>query len=272
MTWASQNAELIGSIRAYVRKFENQRPPLFQYFGKGNKPCFNFPLQSEKGMKVLLIYSALNQDITEDELAEFVIKLYARHSDDLFFCNQITFGSLKSSIEYFIPGGWILGQKVPGILRSVGDFFLVHGDLGSLIQRLKSSEELVKLLSREIFFMGKSSIMKFKARNFVWMLALAFTGKGINIWNDSSLLPVSPGANRFMYFVGPLKSRKAIKLTGEEKIDYFNRFYRFLFPEESWKVNSAFNAFKRRMNSRLFECRSVLSGCGNCPLDKYCSK
>lgn len=272
MTWVSQNTSLIESIRAYVRAFEKEKPLIFSFFSEGDSPIFDFPLVSEEGTKLLLLYSALYQDIGESDLSQLLVKLYEEHSGKIFLLNEMSFEILKKSIDDFSPPSqWNIKKRVPGIIRSICDFFLVHGNLIQLINGLSSSEDLVKLLSDEIFFMGKSSMMKFKSRFFVWLINCARQGNQNEFWDRKSLLPTTSGANRFMYFIGPLKSRNSVKFTMEEKLDYFNRFYRLLFQKESWKVYSAFDAFKKKSSPHIYECQIILSGCVYCPLDKYCN-
>jgi hypothetical protein len=272
LTWVSQNTDLLESIRGYVRAFEKEKPLIFRYFSDGESPLFNFPVVSEEGTKLLLLYSALNQNIGESDLSQLLVKLYEEHSDKIFLLNEITFETLRKSIDAFSPSSlWNIRKRAPGIIRSVCDFFLVHGNLIQLINNLSSSEDMVKLLSDEIFFMGKSSIMKFKSRFFVWMINCAHQENQKEFWDRKSLLPTTSGANRFMYFIGPLKSRDSVKFTMEEKLDYFNRFYKLLFQNESWKVYPAFDAFKKKSSPHTYECQRIMSGCVCCPVNKYCN-
>jgi hypothetical protein len=197
--------------------------------------------------------------------------LYIRYTDKLFLLNQISYDSLERGISAAIPfEGWRIQKKVPGILRSVCDFFLAHGSLELLLNNLNGSEELVKLVSTEVFYMGRSSIMKFKARTFALLIVKGFEEIQRRFWNSGSLLPITSGANRLMYFIGPLKFQKGEKLSGENKLQYFNRFYNFLFPNASWKVFSAFDMHKKGTDSELYECQKVISGCLNCPIAKFC--
>ena len=52
----------------FVGYFQNSEPAIFSHFSDGENPTLNFPLKSEDAAKFLLLYSSLNQDISEKNL------------------------------------------------------------------------------------------------------------------------------------------------------------------------------------------------------------
>jgi hypothetical protein len=269
LTWVSQNTALIEDIRAYAGCFKDVRPLVFQCFEGGTHPVLPYRLLSEEGFKMLLIYASLFQDVTEKQLVGFLRRLYECFGSRLFTLNTVLFDELSAVVDKAVGFEWPLRTKVPGILRSCADFFTMHGGIRRLINVSRGSEALVDLVSKGIFFMGKSSGMKFKARTFARLAVLADTSLAASFWSETSVLPFSKGANRLIYYIGPLRDGRK-KMAGDLKLDYFNRFYNLLFPGESWRLYEAFDAYQKREKINEFKCQQILSGCNRCVLNRHC--
>ncbi|MBF0433176.1 MAG: hypothetical protein HQK83_17990 [Fibrobacteria bacterium] len=271
MTWVDRNQQLIGRLRAYVDCFAEIKPSFFQYFLGGTSHVFPYKTDSEEGFKTLLLYSALQQELHEDWLNRLLVTVYRAFPEKFFSLASIPYDSLKALLDT-IPdlSNWRFYSRTPGILRSVCDFFLKQGNIKPLLLNADSTEQVVSIISNEIFYMGKTSVFKTKARTYLWYCANASADISRNCWNKHSLLPVTAGANRLMYYLGPLKSRKGYSFQEQEKINYFNRFYNYLFPDNSWKSHLPFMAFQNQTGLTGYQCQSLLDGCKNCPLCNDC--
>lgn len=266
-----KNTGLIESIKVFVQKLNNQQPLILDYFPSGNRPRFKFGPQLEKGARLLLVFSSLYQDISEENLVELLLELEAEFAEGLFSLNKIPFETLRDFLNNSLyTKNWSLLPKAPGILRSVSDFFLTNGNVLEQASKHQSSESLVNLLSQSIFYMGKHSANKFKARYFIWLLIQANVEIGRLLWNDTSRLPLTIGAGRLLKLIGPLKGNTREFQSPEEKLNYFNRFYCYLFPSDHWRVFAPFDAFLKKTSITTYCCQQMLGGCILCPLHNQC--
>jgi hypothetical protein len=287
LTWVERNREQIENIRAYVLGFQNVRPPVFRWFQGGAEPVFPWAPQSDRGTAMLLFFCALYQNIREEKLIRFLAYLWKEYDKDVFRLNKVPFAELQERVQRLTDlSDWVLWSKVPGVLRSVCDFFFRHGRLLPWVQVLGDGEKAIEILSDEIFMMGKTSVFKSKPRYFLWLLTQMEGVKAESFWGPKTRLPITPGQMRLLREFGPLKNRKrAPWSTPEEKLGYCNRFFRFLVPERPWSVYTALDAYLKpngfsrpsaspqnpdSREERKWLCRDVLGGCLQCALVANC--
>lgn len=281
MSWEERNQDLADRIRAYVLEFRDVKPAVFAHFRGGADPVFPLDVASDRGTGLLLYFCALYQNIGEQRLVRVLAYLWKQYDKDLFRVSRLPFLDLQDKVKALTDlHDWPLWPKVPGILRSVADFFFRHGKIVPWVYAEADGEKCVDVLSEEIFLMGKTSVFRSKARYFLWLLTRLEGVDPSRFWTPSTRLTLTLGHSRFLHEFGPLKGRKSAPwVTPAEKLDWFNRFYRLLFPESPWLVFAAFDAYLRPpigYHARLggpapeWQCRTVLKGCPNCPLAPEC--
>jgi hypothetical protein len=292
LTWVERNRDQIEKIRSYVSGFQNARPPVFEWFKGGADPLFPYTPESDRGTALLLFFCALYQNIRDEKLARVLAYLWKEYDVDLFRLSKLPFEDLQTRIQRLTDlDDWVLWPKVPGILRSVSDFFFKHGRLLPWVQAQADGEESVRILCEEIFMMGKTSAFKSKPRYFLWLLTQLPGSEPARFWTDRTLLPITPGHMRILREFGPLKNRKHSPwVTPEEKLAYCNRFFRMLAPEKPWIVYSALDAYLKPKGfvaapvfpipspaakaaaaaERMWLCRHTLGGCLQCSLVADC--
>lgn len=283
MTWVENNTKSIQKIRAYISDFQPHKPTLFQFFQGEENPLFPDTVGSDRGIGILLFFCALYQNISESKLIELLVFLRSEFGTDLFKLNRLPFEELQKKIDSRKElSVWDLKSKAPGILRSVCDFFYAKGRVPRWIESCLDAEQCVQILSDEIFMMGKTSSTKGKARYFIWLMTQLPGVIPDPFWGNKMNLPVTQGQVRFLREFGPLKDKKKSPWnTPEEKQDYFNRFYRMLFPGKSWMVYISLDSYLKptRESSKSsfllpefksWRCRDLLGGCLNCALVADC--
>lgn len=278
-----ENTKNIAQLRTYVLDFQKVLPTPFQYFSEGAQPLFPMTVESDRGVGMLLYYSALKQGISEKKIMQLLGYLWMEYSSDLFKLNRLPFDELQGKVNAFAElNDWEFLPKAPGILRSVNDFFYNFGKIIPWVNQIKDAESCVHTLSNEIFMMGKTSLSKSKARNFIWLLTQLPSATPQLFWSKDTILLPTAGHARILQEFGPLKDRKRSPWkTPEQKRNYFNRFYQLLFPNESWKIYTAFDLYLKPEESfliqdksvpttKVWQCKIVLQGCLNCVLAPNC--
>lgn len=287
MTWVERNRQHIENIRAYVAGFRSVRPSPFEYFQGGSTPLFPLAPESDRGTAMLLFFCALYQNIREEKLMRVLAFLWKEYDRDLFRLNKLPFGDLQARLQRLTDlADWEIWPKVPGILRSACDFCFQHGRLLPWAQAQADGEACVRILSEEIFLMGKTSPLKSKPRYFLWLLTQLPGAEPERFWTSNTLLPITRGHLRFLREFGPLKGRKTSPWeTPEQKIAYCNRFFRMLAPEHPWTVYTALDAYLRSSGFSALDrvsalpesapekkwlCRELLGGCLQCSMAPHC--
>jgi hypothetical protein len=269
-------AALTDALRRYAAPFESHPPEIFAYFPNSTEPLFPFEASSDKGLGVLLLSAALYRPGGEAAAAHIIAGLYRAFKNDIFKLNRIPFESLKAEVEAL---GVIADEaertRVPGILRSVCDFFYRVGPLGPWLQNAPDWEMRVMELCGEIYWMGRHSVMKNKARYFLWMAANAFASAGEQ--SKDFAWPVGEGHLRFyMDFVKPAwkkgstSSGSAAGFDAEKRLKTFQALALSVFPEAPWKLFGPLDAYLRRGGALQYRCRTVQGGCRQCPLASGC--
>jgi hypothetical protein len=271
VNWAERNQPLLKKMRAYASDFSRCKPLPFEYFSGGGKAIFPLAVESDRGVALLLFYSALRQGIREDRLARFLASLWEEYQVDVFRLNHVPFADLQRHVNAVAEiKMWPLLPKVPGILRSVCDFFFRHGRVLAWVRQVGDGEECVRALAEEIFLMGKTSLLRPKARHYLWLLTQLPGVDAADFWRESTLLHPTPGHSRLLRELGPLKNRRAPWTTPEEKVSYYNRFYRVLFPGKAYLAFAGFDAYLDPDPEHKWNCRRILGGCENCALVELC--
>lgn len=213
--------------------------------------------------------------------------LWKEYDLDFFRLNKLPFGELQARMQRLTDlEGWELWPKVPGILRSVCDFFFRHGKLLPWVYAQADGEASVRTLAEEIFLMGKTSALRSKPRYFLWLLTQLPSTQPELFWTRETMLPITRGHLRFLREFGPLKTRKISPwISPEEKLAYINRFFRMLAPDRPWTVYLALDAYLRspvlapKGSQAIFPlmeagndwaCRKIQGGCLQCPLVPLC--
>ncbi len=274
MIWVERNKKFVKEIREYIQCFENQKPDIFTYFDGSRSYTFPFSIESESGLKLLLIYASLYQDLSEEHLSEYVIKLYQQYKEELFNLEEVSFADLQSyTMSEAKKYRWELTPKIPGILKSLTDFFSQVKELNRYLQQGIDTEKIVYQLTHKIFYMGKTSLNKFKSRYFMWLVLNVYSEWSSFLWTEKSLLPITPGAQRFLYFLGPLKSSRGTAVSQRERIKVMSQLFKKIEPREPWRYFTAFESFQKPLSTFsnvLYQCQKVLNGCENCPITNEC--
>ncbi len=267
------SATLLEALRRYAGEFEaaDRSPPVFAHFPGGSDPVFPFAPDSDRGLGALLMAAALYRPGGEALAARVVSGLYRRYELHLFKLNRLPFEPLQEAVAALVaPAGLESAERerIPGILRSVCDFFYRVGPLGAWLADAPDWEERAGMLCREIYWMGARSRTRTKARHFLW-LACMIPGFGARHPQASSFdWPAGEGHMRFLFDV--LRPPRGFRVPApEERPAAFSALARAAFPGEPWRLHAPLEAFLRR-EGRDFACRAALGGCRNCALAPHC--
>lgn len=255
---------------------------MLRWFEGGEEPIIPLAPESDRGLALLLCFCALYQGVSEARLMRLLAGLWREYGPEFLRFNKHPFGDLQARIDAE-PGldNWSIRKQAPGILRSAADFFRAHGRLLPWVQGVGNGEECIRILSEEIFMMGKTSAFKSKPRYFLWLLTQLPNSAPETFWGRQTLLPITPGHLRFLREFGPLHGKKRSPwATPEEKLAYVNRFIRMLNPVAPWSAYAALDAYLKPGHAppkaalsnepRLWECRRLLGGCLQCPMVPLC--
>ena len=260
------------ALRRYAAAFENHPPEILASFAE----VFPFEPSSDKGLGILLLSAAVYRPGAEAAAARLIVGLYRRFKNDIFKLNRIPFESLKEEVEALgVIADISERARVPGILRSVCDFFYRIGPLGPWLNNAPDWEMRVMELCGEIYWMGRHSVMKNKARYFLWLAARASQSGRDFAW------PVGEGHLRFYVdFLKPAWKKPGAGTSSgsggiagfdaSKRLKTFQELARTVFPEAPSKLFAPLDAYLRRGGSLQYRCRTVQGGCRPCPLAPGC--
>ncbi len=272
MTWCDQNQPKIEAIRKYVEDLQHIHSPV-RNICKDGEGTFPYYIKSENGLRFLLLYHALKQNVRSDILLHFLLKCWQVLNVSIFRAGDLPFGDVYRLIQCDVKmRNWEWEKKFPGIVRSVGDYCKKYDPLSTHFSKKSHSEIFVNHISHSIFFMGKHSVMKLKARSLSLDILRYVLGNVSDWWDRSSIVPISPGAHRFLTKIGPLNGRSEKFKEDMEKLCYFNKFYGYLFPNQTWKVAQPLSSFQKKGEGSVFECEVYQGGCIQCSISRYCDK
>jgi hypothetical protein len=267
---------LLDALRRYVEAFEAGASPtlrgaaILDRFPGGADPVFPFEPDSDRGLAVLLFAAALYRPEGEALAAHLVAGLYRRYDTSLFKLNRLPFEPLRDAVAELAPRlDPEERDRIPGIFRSVCDFFYRVGPLGPWLASAPDWETRAGELCHEIYWMGAQSRTRTKARHFLW---LACQAPGFGARHAQALRfdwPAGEGAMRFLFDV--VRPARGLRPPAhEERPAAFSGLARAAFADAPWRVRAPLDAFLRRNGAGDFDCRVAQRGCGPCPLAPHC--
>lgn len=275
-------------------------------------PLFPFRADSDRGLGILLLAAALHRpaarwsgetgascaegtersDTTAQrhaggsgkargfggDAAGVVAGVYRAYGTDVFRLNRMPFEPLKARVDV-LAAHWEEAERarIPGILRSVCDFFYRVGPLRAWMAEA-DWEQRVGEIAQEIYWMGARSPSRTKARLFFW-LACQIPGFGgsdaMRPRAECFAWPVGEGHMRLLFDIlkPPRATVSALRSAGKRG-EAFADLARRVFPEEPWRLYVPFDAFLAPDGHdgplSTFRCRTVQGGCRPCALSSVC--
>jgi hypothetical protein len=278
--------DTLARLRRYAEAFRAHPHPIFAHFPGESDPVFPFAPGSDRGLGVLLLTASLHQPGAESIGARLLAGLYRAHGNDIFRLNRLPFEPLRDEVAALAPT-WeeAARARIPGILRSVCDFFFRIGPLGPWLAGQSGElapdwEARAGELCHEVYWMGAHSRGRTKARLFFWLACAAGGEKKEGEEKEGTFGARYPQAASFGWPVGEghmrfwidiLKpARTAGERTPEERVAAFAAFARTVFPGEPWLLYRPLEDFLRRDGTGSFHCRTAQGGCRPCPLSTLC--
>jgi hypothetical protein len=267
---------LLAKLRLYAEPFHDRRPPVFAHFPGGADPVFPFGPASDRGLGVLLLAAALHRPEGEAQAARVVAGLYRHYGNDIFKLNRVPFDPLRETLAALVPpasAGADASERtrMPGILRSVCDFFYRVGPLGAWLAAAPDWETRAGELCHEIYWMGLHSRSRSKARLFFWLASLAREGAGETAFSQAAAFAWPVGDGHMRFWIDILKpGRTAGARVPEDRVAAFAAFAGEVFPDAPWRLYQPLDAFLHRDGRGGYACRAVQGGCRPCPLAVHC--
>ncbi len=275
MTWVDSNQHVITGLREFTEKFHALEHPLEHWKTSLALP---FSWTSNRGIACLLIYASLEPELGKVHALQLMEKLWNFFGEKIFALSKVSFNELLIQCSTENQKSDVT-DRLPGILRSLSDFFFEHRSLINWIVECESSECCVEILSQKLFRMGSVSPQRYKARLFCCLYCelndsfkdeIEVSGTYGKFWSSDSLVPYSRNQWLMLSTIGPMVNRKKKITSLMERMDYTNRFYRYLFPKRSWMVRRAFDSFGSKMFTNHWDCQAQLKGCLQCSLQAFC--
>jgi hypothetical protein len=266
----------IESLRRYAEPFEQVSPPMFALFPGGSDPVFPFEADSDRGLGALLLASALYRPGGEAMAAQVIAALFRKFGNDIFKLNRIPFDTVRETVDA-VPG--IEGleatdrARIPGIVRSVCDFFYRIGPLRAWLDAAPDWETRTGELCNEIYWMGLRSRTRAKARMFFWTLTQLpeFAVRHPAWVRQAAVFPLPVTDGHMRYWIDILKpGRTAGARSPEERMVAFAALAQKAFPDAPWQLFLPLESFLRRDGAGSYACRAVQGGCRPCPLALNC--
>lgn len=262
---------VLSHLRLYASPFANHPPVIVASFPGGKEPQFPFDIGSDRGLGVLLLYASLYRPGAESRAARILVGLYTGLGNDIFRLNRVPFEILQAVLKDLPIAPDDMEQKrIPGILRSVCDFFYRTGSLRNRLDSSEDWETIVRELSEGIYCMGKQSVWRTKSRYFLWLASFqpGFAERFPQAVRFS--WPVGDGHARFFYNIIRQRARQAPESTPEARLRVFTELGREAFPVEPWRLFQPLDAYLRMEKEHEYLCRKIQGGCQICALAKLC--
>lgn len=305
--------DLIARLRAYADAFDAS-PAIFTLFpspfpsasassSAASAPLFPFAADTDKGLGILLLAASLHRPGARDtaslassapssrhdvpagvltgfgaDAAALLAALYRDYGNDLFKLNRLPFDPLRARVDAH-AADWDAEERarVPGILRSVCDFFYRVGPLSSWVEDEPGWEQRVGEIAQEIYWMGAQSPTRTKARVFLWLACHApgFAARAaVRTHAARFAWPVSDGHMRFLLdIVKPSRAQASALKRPEARGEAFAALARAVFPEAPWRLYAPLEAFLRHGGAAGLKCRAAVlkkGGCPACALSPLC--
>jgi hypothetical protein len=229
-----------------------------------------FPIHSDRGLAFLILFSSLRGLIPDSRLAPVLFELWERWGLDLFRLSHVKYEELANGMVELsgISEGHL--QKIPGVLRSVSDFFFKTGSLKNWLDGCKDGDTVLQALSNDIFWMGKSSVYRNKPRFFLWLLN-ATHYPNAELFR-MALPPITQGHIRFILEWASTKSKKAFfDASPRIRLEKMAQFLVKSGLPSAWQAVPALNGFLEKIDINRFRCQTVWSDCSLCPMVGYCT-
>jgi hypothetical protein len=261
-------ARVVENLRQYSIPFSDHKPFIISAVTPGENATFPFEIGSDRGLGVLLLCAALYRPGAESRAGKVITGLYQRLGNDIFKLNRIPFAALqKALMDLPISPDAEEQKRIPGILRSVCDFFYETGSLEKWLSTTSDWETCAQRISEQIFWMGRHSPWRSKARYFLWLTSF-----------QKEFGERYPQAMRFNWSVGEGHARFSREILGkkssagdaEKRLAFFADFGRKIFPEKSWVLFQPLDAYLRPEKEHGYLCRKIQGGCSRCPLKTFC--
>jgi hypothetical protein len=273
--------DVLIKIRAFADRYESHPPALLAAFGNE----FPFSADSDRGLGILLLATAVHQpgggEVFGDNTARLMTGLYRHYGNEIFKLNRLPFEPLRMQVEELSTIQDAADRaRIPGIVRSVCDFFYRIGPLSAWLADAPDWEQRAGELSAEIYWMGARSATRTKARLFFWMICQVPEFCARPEMHAHALRfawPVGDGHMRFVFDI--LKPPRAAKggssimpalRSAARRGEVFAEFSRLLFPSAPWRGYMPLDSFLKPDGRGGFRCRTVQGGCDQCPLYALC--
>ncbi len=258
------------NIQLYFQSFSEIRPPIFAFFPGGKTSLFPFGMDSDRGMGILLLTASLYRPGGEGWSAQIIAGLFESFGVEIFKLNRIPFSKLFKALSKLPQWPDPEEQKkVPGILRSVCDFFYGVGGLGNWLSTSTDWEVNARELCESIFWMGKRSRLRTKARYFFWLISFQPDFGKRYKQAYAFQWPISEGHARFYHNLLQTKYWKAFT-SPEAKLTWFYQLGKQLLPKEPWRLFIPLQAYLNLVQKSVYACREVQGDCSSCPLNSIC--
>ncbi len=259
-------------LREYCRGLHHVKSPFGKFLTQPQFPSdFKSWLEEnspERVLKLALFYQALNQGVYASDLEQEIQNLWNVYGEKIFKLNNIPYEELCANIN---SQKWKsdVSRQVPGIIRSVCDFYLLHSSLKTWLSQAESLEPILEEISGKIFYMGKNSLQKPKVRMFLIAVLEQFPHLLDYAWEKDGTLPLPPEAKRLLRTLKPPAFYQNYD-NPEEEWEAYNQLLRKIFPTQSWRAYIPFSIFKKRVDRNVYACQNVPGDCSSCVLNQKC--
>ncbi len=257
-------------LRAYAEPFTKTPPALLGHFARDGSDGFPFAPESDRGLGVMLLTASLYRPGGEVAAAKLVAGLHARFGNEIFRLNRVPFETLLAAVEELSPDLEEQELKqIPGVLRSVCDFFFRTGPLTAWLSPPADWEVRLGELCGEIHRMGLHSRTRTRGRWFFWLMSHQ-TGFAARYPQAMTFRwPVSAGHMRFVYDIARPPRAQTLP-SPERRLDTFAELASTAFPDEPWRLFRPLEAFLEPAAGGTFHCRDAQGGCRRCALAAEC--
>lgn len=250
-----------------------------------------YPLASHEGIAYLLLVASINQGTSAENVRDLMRALYDLLGDDLLKIQHVPQAQYLPVLKKW-QVGWRIGEQIPRILASAGNFIEVSEKHGGLIERGKCQPDAVtaaRKIVENIYFMGSGAT---SARKKVWMFMrwMVRPAPDIGIWNpplkpadlriplDSNTGKAFQDLVRFSPFKEWMADQKKVfeweapgkMASTASNVEIVTELARMLFPDDPARVEYAFFCYGRRFGKgeAAHRCWSIV-GCKGCPLKSF---
>lgn len=265
MSFLTKNPEVVRATRAYCELLVQKPSPIGQFLNRFNE-------LSDKIAWAILAES-LHQGIGEDWLIDLLQELSLAYPNGSLWAlpAPISADLVKVFNRFIWVKEWALEPHYQGIIYSVGRWVRqFEQDSFCLSVKSQSTEMHWKALSK-IYFMGKTSVIRPKVLSTIqrWQLPdpigldlkLQMNSKQREFWPS----PITNGARRWFKTLGPNRVEWLSKQEEKFRLEYFQKMYAMITPQNPGLAAHALSFFLTRSKSG-FLCKDVLGGCLNCPI------